>query len=447
MRFYLLFSILFFCGLFKLQAQEDFPQQLSLEEAIEYALENSYNAINAERDLIDAEKQKWETIAEGLPQIDGNIGYQNQLKQPVTLIPSEIFGGQPGTFQEVIFGQAQSMSATATLNQQIFNGTYVVAVQATKTFLEYTQNNKEKTDIEIRKAVTEAYGNVLLAKESYAIFLKDQDNIQKTLNGAVEVFESGMADEENVEQLQITLSLLNNQLANADRFQKITLETLNVILGLPLDNPTKLTDNLDSLTENFIFGEQKANVFDIAKNVDYKMALNLNQQRELELKLAKSRYLPRLNAFINYGTSAFSQNFSFFKSEQSWFDSSIFGVSLDIPIFSSLGRRASTQRAKIALEKAKTQFEQAVEQINLQYNSAESNYIFAIEQYQTNKDNLALATRIEKKNNIKYFEGLATSLDLRQAQTQLFNAQRDYLQSMVNVINQKAALEAIMNQH
>ena len=121
-------------------------------------------------------------------------------------------------------------------------------------------------------------------------------------------------------------------------------------------------------------------------------------------------------------------------------------MDLNIPIFSSLGRSATTQRAKIALEKAKTQFTEAEAQIRLQLESAKSDYILSIEQYGTSKENLELAERIEKKNQIKYEEGLATSFDLRQAQTQLYSTQQEYLQSMVDVINKKVELETILNQ-
>jgi outer membrane protein TolC len=187
----------------------------TLQEAVEFALENNYSAINAGRDLIDAKKQKWETIATGLPQITGGINYQNQLKQPVSVIPAEIFGGEPGTFAEVVFGQPQSASATATLSQQIFDGSYIVGVQATKAFLSYSQNNKEKTDLEVRKAVTEAYGKVLLAQESVSIFEKNKTNLEKNLFETTKIYENGLGDEESVEQLQITLSSVDNQLKNA----------------------------------------------------------------------------------------------------------------------------------------------------------------------------------------------------------------------------------------
>ncbi len=425
-------------------AQEQ-QNSFSLEEAIAYALQHNYSVINADRDILDAQKQKWETIATGLPQINGDVNYQNQLKQQVLQLPAELGGGEPGTFVEVVFGQPQQLSATATLRQQLFDGSYIVGVQATKSFLSYSRNNKEKTDLEVRKAVVETYGNVLLAKESVSILEKNKATLEKNLFETKKIFENGLGDEESVDQLQITLSSVNNQLKNAQRLEKITLQMLNLVMGLPIVNPTILTEDLNILAQQQIAPAILDTEFNIENNVDFKLATNLNEQRYFELKLAKSRALPSLNAFVNYGGLSFGDSFSFFDNGQPWFDFSTLGVDLKIPLFSSLGRSASTQRAKIALEQAKTQLTEAKEQIRLQLENAKSNYILAIEEYGTNKENLALAERIENKNQIKYSEGLATSFELRQAQTQLYGAQQEYLQAMVNVINRKTELEGIMN--
>ena len=442
MRKYICIPILLFSWTL-LFAQE--TSSFSLDEAIAYALEHNYSAINAERDIIDAQKQKWETIAEGLPQISGAVSYQNQLKQPVSLIPAEFFGGEPGTFQPIVFGQPQQANATATLRQQIFDGSYIVGVQATKAFLDYSQNNKEKTQQEIIKAVVEAYGNVLLTIESTDILEQNKASLEKTLFETQKLFENGLGDEESVEQLQITLSSIENLLKNSRRLKEITLQTLNLVMGLPLDNATILEENLDDLTQNQIDFSLMESDFILENNVDYKLLYNLNEQRYFEHKLAKSRALPTLNAFVNYGSSAFSDNFDFFSSDMQWYDSSVLGFDLNIPIFSSLKRSASTQRAKIALEKAKTELTETEERLKLQLERAKSNYILAIEEYETSKQNLGLAQRIEKKNEIKYQEGLASSFELNQAQRQLYTAQNNYLQSMVDVINSKRELQTILN--
>ena len=424
---------------------QDESTSFTLNEAIAFALENNYSALNADRDIIDARKQKWETIASGLPQITGDVSYQNFLKQPVSLIPAEFFGGEPGEFQPIVFGQPQQATATATLRQQVFDGSYIVGVQATKAFLSYSQNNKEKTAQEVRKGVVEAYGNVLLAMESVAILRNNLDALNDNLYETQKLYENGLVEEESVEQLQITFSTVESQLNNAMRLEKITLQMLNLVMGLPLDSPTQLTEDLNDLAQAYVDPTILDAPFIMENNVDFKLVNNLNEQRYFELKLAKSRALPTLNAFLNYGSTAFSDSFTFFDSEQQWFDSSILGFDLSIPIFSSLKRSASTQRAKIALEKAKTQLKETQEQIRLQLEKAKSDYQLAVEQYNTTQENLNLAERIERKNQIKYKEGIASSFELRQAQTQLYSAQQEYLQSMVDVINAKTELEVIAN--
>lgn len=444
MKQFLLTAFTLYIGLIGF-SQEPVAPSFSLEEAVTFALENNYKAINANKDIIDAQKQKWETIAGGLPQIDGAVSYQNQLKQPVSLIPAEFFGGEPGTFAPIVFGQAQTVNATATLKQQIFDGSYIVGVQASKAFISYSANNKEKTDLEVRKAVVEAYGNVLLAKESVAIFEKNRETLNKNIYETKKIYENGLGDEESVDQLQITLSSVENQLRNAQRLERLTLQMLNLVMGMDIQTPTILTEDLDRLTQKEMDLRLLDQELTMENNVDYKLAFNLNEQRFYELKLAKSRALPTLNAFINYGSSAFSQNFDFFDGDQQWFDSSVLGFDLSIPLFSSFKRSASTARAKIAFEKAKTQLQEAKENIRLQLENAKSEYLFAIEQYDTSKANLALAERIEQKNQVKYIEGLASSFELRQAQTQLYTAQQEYLQSMVGVINKKTELETIIN--
>jgi outer membrane protein TolC len=425
---------------------QDIPRQFSLEEAIQYALENNYSAINASRDMEDAEKQKWETIATGLPQIDGNISYTDQLKQPVSLIPGEFFpNGEPGTFVPIVFGPPRSTVATATLKQQIFDGSYIVGLQATKAFLSYSENNKEKTDQEVRKSVVESYGNVLLAMESTTILNRNIAAVEKNLYETEKLFENGLGEEENVEQLQITLANLKNALNSNERLEKITLQMLNVVMGLPLDHPTELTQDLDELVYQETQPELLNEEFTLENNTDYKLVQNLNEQRYFEWKLARSRALPTLNAFINYGYTGFGDPITVIGTDAQSFQSSILGFDLNIPIFSSLKRSASTQRAKIALDQAKTQLEETEQMLKLQHDQARSDYILSIETYRTSKENLSLAERIENKNEIKYSEGIASSFDLRQAQTQLYSAQSEYLQAMIDLINKKTALENILN--
>ncbi len=440
-------SIIFLIFLYSLVGySQESDHRFSLQEAIDYALENNRTAKNAALDIKAAEHLKWETIATGLPQISASIDYNNWLKQQVSLIPAEFFGGVPGEFAEIAFGTKQTMTATVRVNQKIFDGSYLVGLQSTKVFLEVSKNAKEKTDLEIRKAVINAYGNVLLAEESVKILERNLAILKKNLEEITKIYENGLEEEESVEQLQITLSGVKSALSNTARLEVLAYQMLNITLGTDLNSNTILTDNLQSLTsQNIVLSLLDADE-DVENTVEYRIASNDKVSKELLLKLEKSKALPTLDAFVNAGYAGNNNTFDFLKKEQKWFGSSLFGMSMNIPIFSSLERSAATQRAKINLEKAKEDLTETEQKLKLQIITAKSNYQFTIEDYENKRQNLILAERIEKKNIIKFFEGIATSFELRQAQTQLYASQQEYLQVMLDVINKKAELETVLNE-
>jgi outer membrane protein TolC len=446
---------------------QESSMSFTLQEAIEYALENNRTAKNAQRDIEAAKKQKWETTATGLPQINASIDYQNFLKQPVSLLPAAAFDNTEaviGTVEDffgltrnsspdpvegfipVRFGTKQNINATATLSQLLFDGSYIVALQSSKVFLDISKNAKEKTDLEVRKSVINAYGNVLLAEESIKILNSNKVTLQKNLNETTKIYENGLEEEESVEQLQITLLGIENNLKNSIRLKDISYKMLNLTLGLDIENNVILVDDLPSLTVQNIDLNLMNTSLSLENNIDFKIAKNNEKSQELLLKYEKTKALPNLTAFINGGYAGNSDNFDFLKSSQQWFGSSIVGVSLNVPIFSSFGRSAKTQRAKIDFEKAKTELTETEQQLKLQTANAKSNYQFAIEQYQTAQKNLNLSERIEEKNQTKFFEGISSSFELRQAQLQLYSAQQEYLKSMLDVINNKTELETVLNQ-
>ena len=426
-------------------AQQNQKYNFTLEQAIDFALDSNYTAINARRDIAIAIKKKWETTAGGLPQLDANISYQNNLKQPTTLLPGEIAGGEAGSFVPIVFGTKQNATLGATLTQLIFDGSYLVGLQAAKTFLDYSENAEEKTQLEVRRGVINAYGSVLLSKELIEIFELNKTNLEKNIFETRAFYENGFTEEESVEQLEITLINLETQLKNSERTLIIAKQMFNLALGIDVENEVVLLDNLTSLTQQNISLEFLEENIKIENNIDYKIANNFTEQQILKLKLEKSYSIPNLIAFVNYGTQANSDDFNFFNNDQKWYQSSIVGISMNIPILSSGLRNAKTQQARIALEQSETNLTEAYQKVLLEINTAKNNYRFAIEIYNNNKKNLDLSERVERKNEIKFLEGLATSFDLRTAQIQLYTAQQNYFEAMLRVITTKADLETVLN--
>lgn len=424
------------------------PEQnysFSLEQAIEYALKNNYSAINASRDIEISKQKKWETTTTGLPQINGAAFYQNNIVIQKSVIPARIFDKDApiDEFAEVAFGTKQNMGATLTLSQLIFDGSYIVALQASKAYLQYFQNYKKKSDVEIREMITNSYGNVLLAEESIKILEKNKTILEKNYADINQIYKNGLGEEESVEQISITLASVKSSLNNIKRVRELSLKMLKINLGIDLDGDLNLTDNLDTLSQtNLALGLDNSE-FKVENSIDYQIASNFVTQKRLELKLQKSKDLPSLGLAANFGYNSFADAFTFFNSSQKWFNFSNIGVNLNVPIFTSFGSSARKQQAKLAFEQAQTKQTDIAQMLKLQYQRAKSDFEFSIEEYATAKSNLNLAERIEKKQQIKFKEGLSTSFEFSEAQRQLYSTQQSYLQSMVDVINKRAALEKL----
>ncbi len=436
--------IIFWLFAASLNAQEN-KYSFTLQEAIGFAIKNNRAIQNAERDVKIAVQTKRETTATGLPQINANIGYNNWLEQQVSLIPAEFFGGAPGQFAEVLFGTKQTMNSAVTVKQKLFDGSYLVALQAAKVFLEISKNSKEKTINEIGKIVAYSYGNVLLVEENLEIVNSNIALLEKNVWEVSKVYESGLIEEESLQQLQLTLSGLKSNQRYSKRLKDLAYQMFNNSLGLDLTAAVVLTNSLDELVVFYSTLTSSRSENEFEEVIDFKIAVNSVKSDELLLKLEKSKALPTLNAFVNGSYSGNSQRFSFTENSQKWFGASLFGVTLDIPIFSSFKRSASTQRARLNLEKSKSNLEDTTNKIKLEINTARSNYEFAFEDYEIKKKALDLSKNIATKNEIKFFEGLTTSFDLSQAQRQLYIAQQDYLQSMLNILLKGVDLESLIN--
>jgi outer membrane protein TolC len=424
---------------------QDLPKRVTLEQAVTFGQENNRQILNASREVQRAYKERWSTIAIGLPQISASANYQNFLELPTSLIPAQFFGGKEGEFAEVQFGTPQTMDGGVTLQQLLFDGSYIVGLEASKVYLDISKNILEKTALEIKKNIVSTYSSVLLIEENILFLEKNKTNLSANLEEVRILYRNGFDEEESVEQLRLTLSGVETQLRYAQNTKNITLDMLKLLMGFPTESPLELVDNLEALTTEGLFDEKFESDSSLDNNIDIKIASSNLKSESLLYKYEKSKNLPRLAAFLSGNYTGNSQTFSFVNSDQKWFGAALVGVNLQIPIFSSFKRRAQTQKAKIAVEQAETTLEETQERINIEFQAALNEYELAVETYFTNKENLALANRIEQKNQSKYFEGMASSFELRQAQLQLYSAQNNYISAIQNVIQKKLNLETLLN--
>ena len=436
-----LLYIFFLAGL--IGFAQDTPASFSLNEAVEWGMNYNRTLKRATIEVQKAHKEKWKTLSIGFPQINANLIYQNNIEQPVSLIPAQFFGGQAGEFAEVIFGTKQTAIGTVELNQLIFDGTYVVGVQGIRHFIETAENVLEKTQIEVKKAIVTSYVNALVARESLAVLKKNAHALEKNIEEAHQLYKNGFTEEETVEQLRLTLSSLNSQIRYLSKSTDLANNVFKLLLGIELTENFDFSNSLEELATLHLLEEDPTASYE--NNIDIRLAENELTSEGFLYRLERAKGLPSFSAFLNGSYMGNNDEFDFTNSSQKWFGSSAFGFKLRVPIFSSFGRMASAQKAKLSVLQAETKLIEVKAQIYVDWQNALNNYALAKEEHATALENLSLAERIEKKNTTKFFEGLSGSFDLRQAQLQLYQAQQKAIQGMRNVILEKTILDTIIN--
>lgn len=435
-------ALLFASGL----SAQDGGQAYSLKQAQDYAMQNSYDIRNAQVDLAIAEKKVKETTAIGLPQISAAGQFQNFIDIPTTVLPANAFNpaAPEGEMIGVQFGTDYNITGSISANQLIFSGSYIVGLQAAKTYKNVSRQMIDKAEIDVKASVTQAYYTVLVADENVAVLKATYDNTQKLYDEAVEIQKQGLMEQQDVDQLKLTVTNLKNNYDMAVRQQELSLQLLKLQMGLDIKTDITLTDKLDAQIETTDMDALLQKDFSATNNIDYQLVKTQESLNDLSVRAEKSEYLPTLAAFFTHQQQALRNEFDVFE-DMPWYPSTIWGLSLQVPIFSSGMRASKVSQAKLEVEKTQTTLTQLDQSLQFQAASAKSNYLTAYSVFQNEKDNLALAESIQNTTLAKYKEGMASSMDLTQAQNQYLATQANYIQAAFNLLNAKIELEKLMN--
>ena len=418
---------------------------LSIEDAVKYGIENNRNLKNAEREIQMAYQERWKTIAIGLPNVSLDLNYLNNLELPTSLIPAEFFGGNKGDFSEIQFGTEQTAIGSVRMEQLLFDGSWLVGLEYSKIFLATSENFYEKTLLEVREGIVKLYSLVATLNEGISLLENNLENFKKDLYEVNELYKNGFQEEENVEQIRITLAQAELSLLQAIKTRDNQINLLKLVLGININDELVLVTSLDDfIGNNVVFGNSFED-FDTDKNVDIKISQNMFDTKRIEYKLEKSKQLPKISGFVSGTYTGYNNEFNFTDKSQSWFGSSVVGVNLEIPLFNANRMNVSSQKAKIAMEQARANLEEQEEKTQAEVIQKLNDYQLANKSLSVNEQNMNLAISIEDKNSIKFFEGLVSSFELRQAQIQLLDSQQKYLNSVIELISIKTELETLYN--
>ncbi|MDG4949903.1 TolC family protein [Weeksellaceae bacterium KMM 9724] len=416
-------------------AQEE--MRFSLEEAIQHTLTNNYDIVKADLEIKKAERRVWETTATGLPHIDGAVDYQNNIQMQKIFLMDTVFQA----------GQKQNFSPSIQINQLIFSGSYIVGLQSAKAYKEISGLAKEKTKAQLTEAVINAYAAVAIADENLAILEKNVASSEKNLNDIKEIYKAGFTEEQNVDQINYTLKQLMTSKNYAQRQRQSALNSLKFIMGVDQDARLVLTNNLDDLMMDHLALLRDDLKAEIDKHIDYQIANHQVKTSELQVKYQKTMALPSLSTYLSHSENWSTNEAALFKDFGNHFASTIWGIKLNVPIFSSFERRAKTQQAQIDLEMAEVDRKKTEQKLIQDVRNAEVAYDNAIESYYTSKDLVDLSSKILEKEQIKFNEGISSSMDLTNAEEQLYRAQNQYIQAAFDVMQSKTALYQALGQY
>ena len=415
-------------------------KSFTLKEAQQYAIENNYDVINAGTDVEIARKKVKENLAIGLPQVNASAGYSNYFELPTSLIPAEFMGGNPGEFAELQFGTQHNATWNASISQLLFSGQYIVALMATKAFVDLNETNYQKSEIEIKDIIARSYYPVIILKENKKVFDSTLVSLSKMLYETEEYYNAGFLEDTDVDQLKLLIADMQATITNIDNQLKIAYNMLKYQLGMRADDEIKITDNLENLLAEVDKEILLNSSFNFNNHIDYKLLKNKEEMAFLQMKLDQSQYYPTLSGFYQFQQDVMRNDFSFFNNDK-WYTNQMLGIQLEVPIWSSGQRKNKVQQSKLEIEKLKVMDNQLQQGLTLKVSTVKSEFNNAYLIYLNRKMAVNNAEKIYQKTEVKYREGIANSLDLSQTYNQYLTNQIEYLTSILDLLNKKSELE------
>jgi outer membrane protein len=404
--------------------------KMSLQEAKDYAIAHSLELKLQQYEVDKARLLVKESLASLLPQVTGGLDYTHYGKLPTSIIPENAFGNPEAI--EVAFGFKENVSAKIEMTQVIFNGVFLIGLKGAEVYVDMISQEKAVKEEELLYQVVRAYFTALVAAENAGVVRQNIDNIAKLLYETEQIYLNGLAEELDVDRLKLSLSNLKTQVNYLDKQKELTLTLLKFTIGMPVDSTLELSDKLeDFLGSASMIPEAEADFSDRRemKLMDIREMIN-----EINIKRYKAGYYPTVNFFAGVGSQAQRNKWNFFNFDEPWYNTRLLGVNINVPIWDSFGKRAKVQGAKVDVQRIRTGKEYLLESYRLAYKKAVLEMDQAKEELENTLSNLALAEKIYRTTQLKYREGVGSSLEMNSAERELYAAQANYINAVYKVL-------------
>jgi outer membrane protein len=443
---------------FGLQLKAQNAEPFSLQEAIDYALEQSISVKQAEIETARAKQQVREYTSIGLPQLSGKFDYNYNVNLPTQFLPDFITPAVVGTLegfqlvppgtsanlpegepQAAQFGVNNQITTGVTLSQLVFDGSYFVGLKAAKGLVSMTKRQEDLSRQDIPYQVKKAYLTVLIAEENSKTLAKNIENLQKLRDETKAFYDNGLVEQLDVDRLDLSLANLQSEAEIVNRQIQLAYNVLKFQMNFPLSEPISLTDSLTTLMEEPTEEDLKAE-----PSAENRIELDVLRQSEylndLNIQRYKMSYAPSLGAFFTHQYQL-QRNDLFDNDEGGWTPITVVGASLTVPIFDGFNKDAKIKIAKLDKTKISLQIKQFQLATELEITNARTNYVNAKQRLANQEKSLALAERILETTKIKYKEGIGSSMEISTAEQELYRTQANYMNALYDVAVAKTDLD------
>ena len=419
-----------FLLLFAAVANAQKINSFTVQQAVDYAKQNSVQVKNA---LLDYQVQKQtnrEITSVAYPQISASGNFNDFLVVPTSLLPAEITGGPAGTFFPVRFGTKYNATGGFDVSQLLFDGQVFVGLIARGVALKFYEKQTEITEETINVNVQKIYYQLVVGKQQMTSVDANIGRFEKLLKDTKEIYKQGFAERLDVDKVSVQLNNLQTEKIKIQSLLDAGNAGLKFLMNMPQKDLLMLTDSIteDKLKENIL-----ADNYKYEDRKEYQFLTIAKQLNEFNVRRYKLSYLPTLSAFGNYSKNAQRQRFDFFKGGQ-WFTTSLIGLRLSVPIFDGFAKSARVQKAKIEVQRSNNSLEQLKSSIDNDVAQARLKITASVVTMDNQKKNIELAEKVYNTTKIKYEQGLGNNQEIYNAQTELKIAQNNYYSALYDAI-------------
>ena len=405
-------------------------KELTLKDAIRYALENKADAEKARLEVTKSEYKIQEVRANALPSISASGGMVYNPKLQATYIDGSAFGIPGGDPLKMEMGQKWSANAEAKLTQVLFNQTVFMGLKAARTTREFYMLNQQLTENEIIEKVAQAYYQVYQTRQTLENIESNLALTEKTANVVKGLNQSGLAKKIDLDRTIVAVNNLKSARQQALNGLQLSENALKYMIGMPMNEAITLPK--EGFEANYDLAFDKG---DTNSRIELQVLEKQKQLLDINVKVKRAALYPSLALQATYGYLSMGPKMPIIYGEKDKVygsDYSAISVGVNVPIFSGFGTRAKIRQAQIESQALEATLKDTRLAMDLAYENARSQLTNNLLTIDSQKENVKLAEEVLLNTQNNYQQGLASLTDLLEAERSLSDAKNNYTTALLD---------------